>query len=131
MITKGFKAMLAEANATIDVISTHEAISLYGRDDVVFVDVREGAEREKGTIPDSVHAPRGFLEFIADPEGPMHNEAFASGKKLMVFCGTGGRSALAAKTLREMGLLNVVNLTGGLEAWKQAGGETTESDSAA
>lgn len=126
MITKGFKAMLADANATIDVVSVHDALNLHGHDDVVFVDVREGAERERGTIPDSVHAPRGFLEFIADPEGPMHNEAFASGKKLLVFCGTGGRSALAAKTLREMGLVNVVNMSGGFQAWTQAGGKVTE-----
>jgi rhodanese-related sulfurtransferase len=65
------------------------------------------------------------LEFIADPEGPMHNPAFASGRRLVVFCGSGGRSVLAGKTLHEMGLRNVANLAGGFQAWVQAGGEVT------
>lgn len=123
MLKKGFKDMLAEANATVDVASVHDAKALLGDGDVVFVDVREGEERARGTIPGSVHAPRGFLEFIADPEGPMHNPVFASGKRLMIFCGSGGRSALAAKTLADMGLGRVVNLAGGFQAWVQAGGE--------
>ena len=125
MVTKGFKDLLAEANATVDVIAVHDARDLYGRDDVVFVDVREGEERARGTIANSIHAPRGFLEFIADPDGPMHNPAFASGKKLVMFCGTGGRSALASKTLAEMGIGGVVNMAGGFQAWVQAGGEVT------
>ena len=70
MVTKGFKDFLAEANAAIEVVSAQDAVALLGRDDVVFVDVREGQERTQGSIPTSVHAPRGFLEFIADPEGP-------------------------------------------------------------
>ena len=123
MVTKGFKDFLAEANAAIEVISAHDAVALLGRDDVVFVDVRENQERAQGAIPTSVHAPRGFLEFIADPEGPMHHPAFASGRKLVVFCGTGGRSTLAVKTLTDMGITDVVNLNGGFQAWVQAGGE--------
>ncbi len=125
MVTKGFKDFMAEANAAIEVISAQDAVALLGRDDVVFVDVREGQERAKGSIPTSVHAPRGFLEFIADPEGPMHHPAFASGRKLVVFCGSGGRSTLAAKTLTDMGIADVVNLTGGFQAWVQAGGEVS------
>ena len=123
MVKKGFKDMLAEANATVDVVSVHDAVGLHSEGDVVFVDVREGEERVRGTIPGSIHAPRGFLEFIADPDGPMHNPAFASGKRLVIFCGTGGRSALAAKTLSDMGLNNAVNMAGGFQAWVQAGGE--------
>lgn len=123
MVTKGFKDMLAEANATIDVVSVQDAMKMIGRDDVVFIDVREGQERAQGAIPTSVHAPRGFLEFIADPEGPMHHPAFASGRKLVVYCASGGRSALAAKTLKDMGLTDVANLTGGFQAWVQGGGE--------
>ena len=125
MVTKGFKDFLAEANAAIEVVSAQDAVALMGRDDVVFVDVREGEERAKGSIPTSVHAPRGFLEFIADPEGPMHHPALASGRKLVVFCGSGGRSTLAAKTLTDMGIADVVNLTGGFQAWVQAGGEVS------
>jgi len=122
MLTKGFKDLLAEANAVVDVIAVHDAVDLHGDDKVVFVDVREPEERAKGTIPDSVHAPRGFIEFIADPAGPMHNAAFASGKKLVLFCGTGARSAMAAKTLVEMGFGDVVNMAGGIQAWARAGG---------
>ena len=122
MVTKGFKAMLAEANSEVDAISAEDAISLMGDDDVVFVDVRETQENQSGAIPGSVHAPRGLLEFIADPEAPLHKPELASGKKLIVYCASGGRSALSAQTLRQMGLDNVVNLTGGIAAWKEADG---------
>jgi rhodanese-related sulfurtransferase len=120
---KGFKTLLAEANAMIDVISPGEARTLLGDADTVFVDVREAQERARGHIPGSIHAPRGFLEFIADPEGPMHDPAFGSGKRLVVYCASGGRSTLAARTLKEMGFERVANLAGGLQAWAQAGGE--------
>ncbi len=122
MLTKGFKDLLAEANAVVDVIAVHEAVNRHISGDVVFVDVREANERAKGTIPGSVHAPRGFLEFIADPGGPMHNPAFVSGKKLVLFCGTGARSAMAAKTLMDMGFDGVASMAGGFQAWAQAGG---------
>lgn len=123
MLTKGFKQLLAEANASIDSISVAMALDMYGDDDVVFVDVREQAEREQGFIPGSVPAPRGFLEFIADPEGPMHNPVFAPDRTLVLYCGSGGRSALAAKTLMDMGFPRVCSLVGGIAAWNEAGGD--------
>jgi len=117
--------MLAQANAEIETISVAEARQFVGRDDVVFVDVREAAERAaSGGISNSVHAARGFLEFHADPESPLHKPALASGKKLVVYCASGGRSALAAKTLKDMGIANVSSLAGGFAAWKEAGGAT-------
>lgn len=123
MIKQGFKQMLAEANAVIDTISVHDALERMEDPDTVFVDIRESAERAKdGAIPGSVHAPRAFLEFIADPEGPMHNDVFASGKDLVLFCASGGRSTLAAKTLNDMGLEKVSHIAGGLAAWRKAGG---------
>ena len=122
MVTKGFKQLLDEANAVVEAVSVQEALGLLDDEDVVFIDVREGEERARGAIPDSIHAPRGFLEMIADPAGPAHNPAFASGKKLVLYCGSGGRSALAGRTLAEMGLGNVFNLVGGIQAWSQAGG---------
>ncbi len=125
MLKKGFKDLLAEANAVVDVIAVHDAVNRHISGDVVFVDVRESDERAKGTIPQSIHAPRGFLEFIADPTGPMHNPAFASDKKLVLFCGTGGRSAMAAKTLMDMGFDDVVSMAGGFQAWTQADGPIT------
>lgn len=123
MIKHGFKAMLAEANAVIETISVDEALGQVDDQTAVFVDIRESAERAKeGSIPGSVHAPRAFLEFIADPESPMHNEALSSGKQLILFCASGGRSTFAAKTLKDMGLENVCHVAGGIAAWRKAGG---------
>ena len=125
MVTRGFKQMLAEANAMIETISVADAQALVGNADVVFVDVRETVERQKsGGIKGSVHVPRGFLEIIADPETPMHNDSLASGKRLVLYCGSGGRSALAAKTLIDMGLEKVCHIAGGYGAWVEAGGPT-------
>lgn len=127
MITYGIKKMMADANAAIVTITAVEAVAVAGDGDTVFVDVRETVERQQtGTITGAVHAPRGFLELIADPEGPMHNEAFVSGKRLILFCASGGRSALAAKTLKDMGIGNVTNMAGGFPAWVQAGGPTQD-----
>ncbi len=125
MVTRGFKQMLAEANAVIETISVHDAQALVGDPEVVFVDVRETVERQaSGGIKGSVHVPRGFLEFIADPEGPMHVDSLASGKRLVLYCGSGGRSALAAKTLMDIGLEIVCHIAGGYAAWVEAGGPT-------
>ena len=77
-----------------------------------------------GAIAGAVAAPRGFLEFIADPTSPMHNPALSSGKRLVVYCASGGRSALATKTLQDMGYAEVANLTGGYQAWTGTGGPT-------
>jgi rhodanese-related sulfurtransferase len=122
MLKKGFKQCLAAANAEIDSMPVSLALDMLEDDDVVFVDVRETQERQKGFIPGSAHAPRGFLEFIADPEGPMYNPTITGDKTLVVYCGSGGRSALAAKTLQDMGFTKVCSLVGGLSAWQEAGG---------
>jgi rhodanese-related sulfurtransferase len=122
MTAQGFKGMIARANAVIDTITVHDALAMVSDDDAVFVDVREAGERAQGTIPGSIHAPRGFLEFIADPQGPMHKPELVSGKRIVVFCASGGRSALASKTLVDMGLKNLANMAGGITAWKEAGG---------
>ena len=125
MVEYGFKQMLAEANAKIATISVGDAMALIDDDDTVFIDVRETGERDaQGAIRGAVSAPRGYLELIADPEGPMHNEIFASGKRLICYCASGGRGALASMTLDRMGIANVHNLAGGFPAWKDAGGPT-------
>lgn len=125
MVTKGFKALIAEANAVIETIAVKDALALVDDPRVQFVDIREIVEVEKsGTIKGAVHAPRGFLEFIADPTGPMHKPEFASGKKLVLFCASGGRSTLATRTLKDMGLANVAHIAGGFNAWQAAGGPT-------
>jgi rhodanese-related sulfurtransferase len=122
-MVKSAAEMVAEANAAVGTVSVEEAKRLVGKDDVVFVDVREGAElATQGKIPGAVHAPRGHLEFYADPTAPRHLPELASGKRLVVYCASGGRSALAAKTLKDMGIDKVANLRGGFTAWQQSGG---------
>lgn len=119
MLKKGFKQLLAEANSMIENISVQDLPYAMEDPETLLVDVRDGTEREtEGTIPGSVHASRGLLEFHADPESPAHIEALDPQKRLIVFCGTGGRSALAARTLKEMGFPDVASLAGGYEAWK-------------
>jgi rhodanese-related sulfurtransferase len=124
MKVKSSKEMVAAANAAVETIPTEKAIALARDPNVVFVDVREAVERHKGTIKGSVHVPRGYLEFHADPDSPMHKPELASGKKLVLFCAAGARSALAAKTLKDMGIGNVAHLAGGFGAWQKAGGPT-------
>ncbi len=112
---------VAEARQVVQGVQPEEAAKLLNRDDVVFVDVREETERRQGTIPGSVHVPRGLLEWFADPTLPVHRSELAPDKTLVVFCAAGGRSILAAKTLREMGYPRVVNLEGGFNAWREKG----------
>ncbi len=114
---------MAEANEGLDTLDVEGAKALMRRDDVVFIDVREGAEVANGKIPGAIHVPRGVLEFIADPKSPMHNDALSSGKQLVIYCASGGRSALAGKTLKDMGIDNVTNMLGGIQAWREAGGD--------
>ena len=123
MVTPSMQ-LIGEALAEVASISVDEALALVDGGDAVFVDVRERAEHDAGAIAGAVAAPRGFLEFIADPTSPMHNPALSSGKRLVIYCASGGRSALATKTLQDMGYSEVANLTGGFQAWTEAGGPT-------
>ena len=77
---------------------------------------------EEGKIPGAVHASRGLLEFRIDPTSPLHDPVFATAKQFVFYCGTGGRSVLAAQRANEMGIGQVVNMAGGFAAWKAAGG---------
>ena len=121
MLKRGFKQLLAEANAVIRTIAVQDLDFLLDDDETVLVDVRETVERENdGVIPGSVHAPRGLLEFHADPDSPSHNAALDPELRLILYCGTGGRSALAAKSLFDMGFPDVASLAGGYAAWCSA-----------
>jgi rhodanese-related sulfurtransferase len=120
---KTVQAMLAEAEAAVPRISVEEAKGLLGRADVVFLDVRETAEiAASGKVPGALAVPRGLLEFRADPASALHDAAFDRAKTVVAYCASGGRSALAGKTLMEMGYANVRNL-GGFKGWIDAGGE--------
>lgn len=113
----------AEAIAAITSYDTARAQTLLGDDAVVFVDVREAGElAANGKIPGSIHIPRGVLEFSIDPNHPRHNEIFSSGKTVIFYCASGGRSVLATKLAMDMGVSNPVNLDGGFSAWSKAGG---------
>ena len=115
-------AMVAAARARIEEIPAAEAVALTGVPGVVFVDLRDVRERERsGFIPGSFHCPRGMLEFWVDPESPYHKPVFAQDKQLVLFCAAGWRSALATKTLQDMGLQRVAHIDGGFGAWKAAG----------
>ena len=92
---------------------------------LVFVDVREGEELQKtGKLKGAVHVPRGFLEFQADPTSPTHKPELGGNNKLVLYCGSGNRSALAAKTLKSMGFVKVAHVAGGFPALQQAGDST-------
>ena len=107
----------------IETIQADAAVRQLTSAGVIFVDVRDLPELERdGKIPGAVHASRGMLELHADPESPYHKDVFSSGRKLILYCSTGWRSALAAQRLQEMGLSNVSHLGGGIKAWKDAHG---------
>ncbi len=119
---KGFRQMVDEAKSRIKTIGLDEAKQRYGRDDVVFVDLRDVRELEReGMVPGAFHCPRGMLEFWIDPESPYHKDVFASGKEFVFYCNRGWRSALAADVSQQMGLPRVLDLGGGFSAWKEAG----------
>src|SRR3546814_9954286 len=87
-----------------------------------FVDIREHAEVAKsGLVSGAVHVPRGLLEFQVDPQSPTHNPKLAAGSRLVLYCGSGARSALAAKSLKDMGVENVAHVPVGFAALKAAG----------
>ena len=121
-LKKSAKMLVDEANAIVETKSLDEARALHERGQALFVDLRDVRELEReGVIPGAVHAPRGMLEFWVDPESPYHRAAFAPGRPLLLFCAAGWRSALAARTLMEMGVEKVAHLEGGFSAWKASG----------
>ena len=122
-ITRGYRALVDEANAKIETLPVEEALKLHGRDDVVLVDIRDPRELERdGRVPGAFHCTRGMLEFWIDPESPYHKPIFAQDKRFVFFCAGGMRSALAAATAHDMGLKPVAHIEGGFGAWKKAGG---------
>lgn len=124
-IKKSVKQLLDEANAEIETLSVDAAIALHGKDDVVFVDLRDPRELDReGRMPGAFSCTRGMLEMWIDPESPYHKPVFAEPKRFVFFCAGGWRSALAAKTAQDMGMENVAHVEGGFGAWKKANGPT-------
>ena len=121
-ITYGVENMLAEANAAVTTLSVAEAQDLLGREEVLFVDLRDPRELERdGRIPGAFHCPRGMLEFWIDPASPYAKPQFQQDKRFVFFCAGGLRSALSAHTAQKMGLTPVAHVEGGFSAWKKAG----------
>ena len=117
-ITKGIQALKEEAYEQVEDISPQAALQLFQNDAYVFVDVREAEERsELGIIPGAFTCPRGMLEFLIDPQCPVHNQVFNQNKTYVFYCAHGLRSLYAAKQANEMGLTPVKNLAGGFAAW--------------
>ena len=121
-LKKGFRQLVDEAKARINTLPLDEARKRHGRDDVVFVDLRDVRELEReGVIPGAFHCPRGMLEFWIDPDSPYYKDVFGSGKEFVFFCNGAWRSALATDTAQQMGLPRVLEMDGGFKAWKDAG----------
>jgi rhodanese-related sulfurtransferase len=121
-ITKGFRSLVDEAMAQVKTYSVEQVRARLGNADVQIVDIRDVRELGEGLITGAFHAPRGMLEFWVDPESPYHKTLFAdAGKEFILYCGAGWRSALAARTLQDMGMTNVAHIEGGWADWVKAG----------
>jgi rhodanese-related sulfurtransferase len=117
----GYEELIAHAMAQIETVPLEKAQILLDDPDTVFVDIRDIRELEReGMIPNAMHAPRGMLEFWVDPDSPYYKPIFGEGKRLVLYCASAWRSALATETLHRMGVPNVSHLEGGFSAWKKA-----------
>lgn len=118
--------LVSEAKARVENLDPDAVQRELDAGDAVLVDIRDAPElEENGSIPGSVHVPRGMLEFRADTTSPYHQPELDPSKRVILHCASGGRSALAARTLEDMGYENVAHLDGGFTAWKEAGKPTS------
>lgn len=116
------KQMLEAANAAVPKITPKEARELIDKGNTLVVDVRDAPEIENtGKVKGAVHVSRGMLEFRADPDSPYHDKNFSKDKNVILYCASGGRSALAGKVLKDMGYDHVFNV-GGFKDWTESGG---------
>jgi rhodanese-related sulfurtransferase len=121
-MTTSVKQLLEAANATVRKITPAQAREMIDKGNTLVVDVRDPTEVEKiGKIAGAANVSRGMLEFRADPESPYHDKAFAKDKTVILYCASGGRSALSGKVLKDMGYANVFNL-GAFKDWAESGG---------
>lgn len=117
----GYQELIQNAIAEIEALPVERAQEILGDPNTVFVDIRDIRELEReGMIPNALHAPRGMLEFWVDPDSPYYKPIFGEGKRLVLYCASAWRSALATQTLQRMGVPNICHLEGGFSAWKKA-----------
>lgn len=123
-MTNSVKQMMADANGAVPRVTVEQAQKLIAEDGALLVDVRDGTEvAASGKLRGAVHVSRGMIEFRADADTPYHDPAFAKDRPIILYCASGGRSALAAKTLKDMGFAKVFNL-GGFKDAVEAGAPT-------
>ena len=116
------KDMLAAANAAVPRITPAQAREMIAKGNTLVVDVRDAPEvQASGKVAGAVHVSRGMLDFRADPDLPSHDKSFAKDKNVIVYCASGGRSALSGKALKDMGYERVYNL-GAFKDWAESGG---------
>jgi len=121
MTNKTADQLVQDAKSSIDNLTPDQVEAELAAGDVTLVDVRDAPELANGSIAGAIHASRGLLEFYADPNSAYHKAELSPNNRVILHCATGGRSALAAHTLRTLGYTNVAHLDGGIEAWKSAG----------
>ena len=127
-LSKGVKALVAEAMSQVQTLSPAEVDARLSRTGVLLVDLRDVREvKRDGKIPDALHVPRGMLEFWIDPDSPYYRHEFDAVTEIILYCNKGWRSALAAQTLITMGLDTVAHLQGGMERWQQEIGRLEQS----
>ncbi|MEH2589404.1 rhodanese-like domain-containing protein [Bradyrhizobium sp. AZCC 1721] len=120
-MTTSVKQMMEAANAAVPRITPAQAKEMIAKGNTLVVDVRDAPEVEKsGKVAGAIHVSRGMLEFRADPETPYHDKSFAKDKTVILYCASGGRSALGGKVLKDMGYPNVYNL-GAFKDWAESG----------
>ena len=135
-ITRGYRQLVDEAMAEVRTYTVEQVRTRLdgpSAHTMQIVDIRDPRELAGGTLPGAVHAPRGMLEFWVDPASPYHKPLYADeSKEFVLFCGAGWRSALAAKTLQDMGMTNVAHIDGGYAEWVKSGApvETPEQQKA-
>jgi rhodanese-related sulfurtransferase len=116
------KQMMEAANAAVPKLTPAQAKDMIAKGNTLVVDVRDAPEVEKsGKVAGAVHVSRGMLEFRADPDSPYHDKNFSKDKAVILYCASGGRSALGGKALKDLGYQNVYNL-GAFKDWAEAGG---------
>lgn len=123
-MAKKASELVAEAKAQVENLTPDQVEAELQSGDAVLVDLREPEEVAAAKIPGSVHIPRGMLEFRADPTSPYSEPALDPSKRVILHCASGGRSALGAIALQQLGYDNVAHLDGGIGAWKEAGKPT-------
>ena len=114
--------LVEEAEKEIECVSPEELAAEIDAGTAIALDIRDTRDRiRQGVIAGSLHAPRGMLEFLIDPNSGYHDKIFEPSNRYILYCGLGAQSALAAKTMRDMGYHNVGHLEPGLKGWEQAG----------